>query len=388
VTGAKSTGTGVPHARSLIDRFLADRGERTAEAYTADLEEFARYRAEPVATAVAALLSEGGPAANRTAFEYAVALARRGRAAATIDRRLSTLRALVRVAVDQGLVTWNLRVPSKAEIWAAVDQSPVSDNPHYLFPRDPSEIDRLDVQHYALRATLGADYLAPIEDPRRVLDAGAGTGQWGFELCQRFPQCLVVGLDLVAGKPDRPAGYRLVRGNLLQGIPFRDDQFDLVHQRLLMAGVPLRSWPGLVEDLARVTRPGGWLELVEFPWEVEDAGPATEHLLELSRRMAVGGGLDPRRVVIDSLESYLRDAGLEAISSRDVALPIGPMGGEVGSLMATDMRAGFTRLCEAMQSRGLLSAEVARDLIQAATEEAQQRLMRLHMKFACGRKPD
>ena len=32
----------------------------------------------------------------------------------------------------------------------------------YLFPRHPSEVDRLDVQHYALREALGANYLAPV----------------------------------------------------------------------------------------------------------------------------------------------------------------------------------------------------------------------------------
>jgi SAM-dependent methyltransferase len=378
----------VAQAQVLIEGFLADRPQRTLHAYSTDLEEFARFRSASVAVAVAGLLAEGDDGAARTVLAYAQALAHRDRAAATIDRRLSTLHALVRRAVASGLVTWNLRTPTQAEVSATVDQSPSSDSPHYLFPRNPSEIDRLDIQHYALRGTLGADYLAPIQDPSRVLDVGAGTGQWGFELCARFPRCLVVGLDLVAGKPERPSNYCLVRGNLLHGLPLRDDQFDFVHQRLLVAGVPLASWPAVVRDLARVTRPGGWLELVEFPWEVEGAGQATDHLMELSRRMATAGGLDPRRVVVDSLQSYLHQVGLEDISSRDVALPIGPRGGEVGSLMLSDMRAGFTRLCEAMQARDMLTAEVARDLIQAASDEADQHRMVLHITFACGRKPD
>jgi ubiquinone/menaquinone biosynthesis C-methylase UbiE len=67
----------------------------------------------------------------------------------------------------------------------------------YLLPRHASEVDRLDVQHYALRETLGVNHLAPIEPPRRALDVGCGTGQWAFELCKRHPGALVVGLDLV-----------------------------------------------------------------------------------------------------------------------------------------------------------------------------------------------
>jgi len=57
----------------------------------------------------------------------------------------------------------------------------------YLFPRHPGEIDRLDMQHYGLRQVWGGNYLAPIGRPDRVLDVGCGTGQWGFELCQQFP---------------------------------------------------------------------------------------------------------------------------------------------------------------------------------------------------------
>jgi hypothetical protein len=74
----------------------------------------------------------------------------------------------------------------------------------------------LDVQHYALREAVGANYLAPVEEPSRVLDVGCGTGQWGFEVCQQFPEALIAGFDLVSGKLGWPPRYRLVKGNLLR----------------------------------------------------------------------------------------------------------------------------------------------------------------------------
>jgi trans-aconitate methyltransferase len=74
----------------------------------------------------------------------------------------------------------------------------------------------LDVQHYALREAVGANYLAPVEEPSRVLDVGCGTGQWGFEVCQQFPDALIAGFDLVSGKLGWPPRYRLVKGNLLR----------------------------------------------------------------------------------------------------------------------------------------------------------------------------
>lgn len=386
-TAAEASNLRVDQARLLIGRFLDGRPGRTSDAYAADLEEFAHHQGTEPAETIACLLEGGPEAADRTVLAYAVALARRGRARATIARRLTTLRSLVRLAHDLGQVPWTLSVPDADEISAAVDRMPAGDNPHYLFPRDPSEVDRLDIQHYALKATLGVDHLAPIPEPRRVLDAGAGTGQWGFDLLRQFPHCLVVGLDLVPGKLVRPPGYRFVKGNLIHGLPFSDGAFDFVHQRLLAAGLPLASWPAVVADLARVARPGGWVELVEAPWEADDVGPATEGLLEILRRMTASGGLDPRREVFDSLGRYLEQAGLVEVTWRDVALPVGAWGGDVGSLMETDLRAGFMRLCEAMQSRGLITEAEARERIKAAAQEATQRRMALHFAFAFGRKP-
>lgn len=135
---------------------------------------------------------------------------------------------------------------------------------HYVLPRHSTEVDRLDIQHYAMREALAANYLAPIERPDRILDVGCGTGQWAYELCQQFPEAMVVGLDLEPSKPERPANYRFVKADLLRGLPFPDDHFDFVHQRLLQSGVPLKRWSGVVKDLVQVARPGGWIELVEL----------------------------------------------------------------------------------------------------------------------------
>src|SRR2546422_1102213 len=93
----------------------------------------------------------------------------------------------------------------------------------YMFPRHPSEVDRLDLQHFALREVLGSNHIAPVARPSRILDVGCGTGQWAVDLCHKFPQALVVGLDMEASKPQRAENYRFVRGNLLQGLPFQND---------------------------------------------------------------------------------------------------------------------------------------------------------------------
>jgi SAM-dependent methyltransferase len=377
----------VARGRDLLRRFLAEHGERTARAYTGDVAEFARFLGHEPAAAIARLLS-GGPATGRTVvLEYAVRLRRRGAAPATIDRRLSTLRALVRAALDEDLIDWLLEVPSQAQIAAAMEESATESAAPYIFPKHHSEIDRLDVQHYALRETLGGNYLAPVERPGRILDVGCGSGQWGLDLCEQFPAAVVVGFDLVIGKREKASRHHWARGNLLQGLPFCDDLFDFVHQRLLLAGVPLVRWPAVVADLVRVTRPGGWVELAEPPFEIEREGPANERLRTLTTQLSASMGLDSTRVVFDSVDRYLRDAGLRGVVRREVPVRVGEWGGQVGSLMVSNFRAAYTRLCITLEKRSMISADEGADLIRRAQDEWEHNRMLWTFAIAYGEKP-
>jgi SAM-dependent methyltransferase len=256
----------------------------------------------------------------------------------------------------------------------------------YILPRHRTEIDRLDVQHYALRAALRGNYVAPVQAPRRILDIGSGTGQWAYDLCAEFSDALVVGFDLEPSKPDRPDNYRFVQGNLLQGLPFVGDGFDFVHQRLMMTAVPLQSWPALVRELLQVTRPGGFVELAEIGDQMEPSGPATDRLWELGNRLAASVGLDSTGTVLRSLDGYLRQAGAVAVERRNVAIPVGNWGGTIGSLMASDFRALFTRLCAAFQARFGVSLAECGDVLGAAVQECEQYRTRAICTFAYGRK--
>jgi SAM-dependent methyltransferase len=196
-----------------------------------------------------------------------------------------------------------------------------------------------------------------------------------------------VGLDLVAGPREHPSGYRHVRGNLLQGLPFQEGVFDLVHQRVLISGIPLGEWPRVVGELVRVTRPGGWVELGEPAMGGRHTGPATERLQRMALGVAGSLGLDTGDAVFGSLDRYLREAGLEEVERKELELPIGEWGGRVGSFMASDLRAAFARICEVLQAKGALAREEAVELLRRATQEFEEQHTIALMAVAYGRKP-
>lgn len=251
----------------------------------------------------------------------------------------------------------------------------VADAP-YLLPKDDEEIDRLDFQHYIIRAIVKGNYEAPIGQPTNILDVGCGTGRWGREMAQSFPQATIVGFDLVSpletSKTPFPANCRFVQGNVLEGLPFTDRSFDFVHQRLLVFALPAIQWPGEVRELARVTRPGGWVELVEANITLVNMGPATSQLDEWITKVSNMRGIDPgmsRRG-----QELLEAAGLINVTAKQHAIPVGDWGGRIGKLSAP----GALAVNRAMRQQVITQLGVSPEQYDHALAEAAQEYDRYH----------
>jgi integrase/recombinase XerC len=100
----------------LLDTFLAGCSPRTLAACQADLEDYRRFmdaRSVPAPTAgdaVRLLLGGSDGLASAYAWSYRSEMIKRGLPVTTINRRLATLRSLVKLANTHGLVTWTLSV--------------------------------------------------------------------------------------------------------------------------------------------------------------------------------------------------------------------------------------------------------------------------------------
>jgi ubiquinone/menaquinone biosynthesis C-methylase UbiE len=254
---------------------------------------------------------------------------------------------------------------------ADADERRYLEDQPYLLPKDLKEINRLDFQHYVLRVFLKGNYLAPIRNPRQILDVGCGTGQWAYEMAGEYPKALVVGLDLEEAKNpvSAPDNYRFVQGDVLKGLPFADNTFDFVHQRLLIAAIPAPAWPEVVKELARVTAPGGWVELVEGSNVFAPMGPVMEQVKGFVDQLAALRGLDMGEAVLESLDRYLREAGLVRVERRVFNGPLGEWGGRVGALVALNLREAWMALSGAIAGRFKIPPEEWAAMVEAAVRE-------------------
>jgi ubiquinone/menaquinone biosynthesis C-methylase UbiE len=217
----------------------------------------------------------------------------------------------------------------------------------YMLPNDMAEVNRLDFQHYVLRSILRGNHQAPISDPAFILDVGCGTGAWGHDMAREFQSAYVLGLDLeYVEKQDVPENYHFGAANILQGIPYEDEQFDFVHQRFLVNAIPKTMWPGTIRELVRVTRKGGWIELVEAGCDpFVPGGEACQEMFESYVRLAKMNSMDVS--VIRSLGMLLQQEGMTLVKSMTRKVPVGAWGGREGSLLARDMSTGTMAMRDA-----------------------------------------
>lgn len=171
-----------------------------------------------------------------------------------------------------------------------------------------------------------SDHLSSIHD---ILDIACGPGGWVFEVAHTFPKIEVTGIDISKVMIEYARAQARVQWlnnahfkvmDALKPLDFPDNYFDLVNARFLFAFMPTTSWPQLLQECMRITRPGGVIRLTEFDIYGITNSPACEKLTEMgSRAFKLAGqsfSPDGRSVgVTPMLGRLLRDAGCEKIRS-------------------------------------------------------------------------
>ncbi|HET9112095.1 MAG TPA: methyltransferase domain-containing protein [Ktedonobacterales bacterium] len=261
----------------------------------------------------------------------------------------------------------------------------------YVLPSDDKEINRLDFQHYMLRYTLRGNYAAPIQHPMSILDVGSGTARWAHEMARLFPDTNVIGTDIAPPNPDAapqgeaaPDNYAFIQGNILEGLPFPDGAFDFTHMRLLLFAIPEARWPDVARELMRVTRPGGWIEMVETGPQ-QNGGPAMDQIVAWVTQASLRRGVNP--LVGPRISEFLHGAGAVNIATRNIALPVGAYGGRVGRLAETDVMGVLAGVKGLVAAQGFATPEVFDQAVEAARADLNRFQCSLPFYIAYGQRP-
>ncbi|RIB12227.1 S-adenosyl-L-methionine-dependent methyltransferase [Gigaspora rosea] len=185
-------------------------------------------------------------------------------------------------------------------------------NSIYFLPSDNEEIDRLHLQHYMQKNIYQRNFFAPVEhllkqEGAKVLDVGTGAGSWLFEMAADYPKAKFIGVDIspIHSSHIKPNNAEIIKGNVVERLPFDDNTFDYVFQRFLSPGIPENKWPFVINELVRVVRPGGFLEVLDCEYKASTMGPATTKILDAVFVMFQEFGLDPN--VCYKLQNYLKE---------------------------------------------------------------------------------
>ncbi|KAI9315766.1 S-adenosyl-L-methionine-dependent methyltransferase [Dichotomocladium elegans] len=217
-----------------------------------------------------------------------------------------------------------------------------------VLPDDDEEHERIHRQHWTLKYAFGNNYLSPIKNQLEqgitVLDSGCGPATWVLEMANEYPNSRFHGTDVSSGFPDmiKPKNCTFHVHNILEPLPFPEQSFDFVHQRLLILGLLASDWERTLDSLIRVLKPGGWIEVVEVGFaDYQNAGPMCDTVIDASRILFSERNMDIN--IGKKLGKMLGKAGMINVHTVPVPVPLNH-GGKVGQLTWEDYRDIFTAL--------------------------------------------
>jgi ubiquinone/menaquinone biosynthesis C-methylase UbiE len=220
---------------------------------------------------------------------------------------------------------------------------------------------------------------------RRILDIACGPGGWALEVAYTYPEIEVYGVDIsqimIQYATDRAKAQGLNNahfqiGNALEQLNFDDNTFDLVNARALVAFMPRASWPQLLQECMRVTRPGGFIRLTE----ADDTCATNSPTFELLSRMLVDTGqkvgryytLHGRNAAITAMLGYLlRSAGYQHIQRTPYAFDCS-MGSELHEAIYQDYKLIFKLTQPFLHKIGGFKQEELDELYNKVLFEMQQ----------------
>jgi SAM-dependent methyltransferase len=169
-------------------------------------------------------------------------------------------------------------------------------------------------------------------------------------------------------------------------LPFPNGYFDFVRHRIVNMPVRPENQQAYICECARVTAPGGWVELAQWQGFCEYAGSATAHwhnwfINAMQMRIA-------DTYYIDQVDELMCNAGLVDVEKREFLVPIGSWAGTAGHLGWLNIAEGTELIAEELANAYGVRPEVILDLLPRMQREVEEHRSRFSFVVYFGRKPD
>ncbi|KAF8542941.1 S-adenosyl-L-methionine-dependent methyltransferase [Trichophaea hybrida] len=272
----------------------------------------------------------------------------------------------------------------------------------YWGPNDDKQNQQLDIFHHIFTLILdGKLYLAPINEPRKVLDLGTGTGIWAIEMADKFPNTSILGNDLSPVQPTWiPANCTFEVDDFTRPWLYPPNSFDFIHSRGVYGCVA--DWNTYLTEAYSALAPGGWFESVEVSSIFRSDASPDGQLPDGSnaKQWGILAGIASDKVgrkldVAGKVGGWMKKAGFVNIQEKQFKIPHGPwpkdekmkMIGKINYINVLEGSEGFTL---ALFTRHLgWSIEKVHEFVATVLEEIKDHRQQLyaHMVVAYGQKP-
>ncbi|CAG8590898.1 7700_t:CDS:2, partial [Ambispora gerdemannii] len=265
-------------------------------------------------------------------------------------------------------------------------------NSGYFVPNDNEEVYRLNRYHEAIKEIWGGLFHSPVEEKlrkgARVIDLGCGAGTWILDMAKQYPNSMFVGIDLSPIFPTEglPLNVEFIEYNVLDGLPYKDASFDFIHQKFLTAAFTQAQWKEkVIPEITRLTRPDGWVEMIEGSGCLISDGNATKRISEAIRNFMTSKGMN--YIIGEEIPRLLEDTNaFSEIKYKKKDIVLGKKGGKAGEETLRFYTDGFSSFRILLAANMNIMPEHYDALVETISIEAEKTTTYFRQYRICGQK--
>ncbi|KAI4283512.1 MAG: hypothetical protein L6R35_005144 [Caloplaca aegaea] len=172
-------------------------------------------------------------------------------------------------------------------------------------------------------------HLAPIQNPRRAIDIGTGTGTWAVlhsDFAEAYPNTSIIGTDLSPIQPEtKPPNLIFEIDDCCSDWVYPKNHFDYIHVRQMYGSIA--DWHRFYKDCYDHLNPGGYIEQAELNpvLKSDDGSIVPGDVLDQCGTLAIQAGisLGSSLEVEKSMQDDIARAGFIDVVKTTYKWPVG-----------------------------------------------------------------